>query len=408
MKKQILDFVKKETVLTIAWILAFVSCFFVKPDKAYIGYIDFRSLGILWSLMIIMEGFKINGVFEEIGHKLLQKTKRVWQLCSVLIFLCFFTSMFITNDVALITFVPFALLTLNNCDRKDFMIPVVVLQTMAANLGSMLTPIGNPQNLYLYGISGMRAGEFLIFMLPYTAVSFLLLVISILCLKGKTEPVTLIIGKENVRKAKAEDFIKPTDDEKRNSTVNVETKKENKKYIRITVYGLLSVLALLVVLRAIPDVFGLNSTVVLTAIVFIVVLLLQRRVLLQIDYALLFTFIGFFIFTGNLGRIPVIRNTLTGLINGREIPVAVIASQAISNVPAALLLSGFTNNYKALLLGVDLGGLGTLIASMASLISYKMVAHEYNEIKGKYFIRFTVVGLIYLAVLLIAAYFLTR
>lgn len=408
MKKQILDFVKKETVLTIAWILAFVSCFFVKPDKAYIGYIDFRSLGILWSLMIIMEGFKINGVFEEIGQKLLQKTKRVWQLCSVLIFLCFFTSMFITNDVALITFVPFALLTLNNCDRKDFMIPVVVLQTMAANLGSMLTPIGNPQNLYLYGISGMRAGEFLIFMLPYTAVSFLLLVISILCLKGKTEPVTLIIGKENVRKAKAEDFIKPTDDEKRNSTVNVETKKENKKYIRITVYGLLFVLALLVVLRAIPDVFGLNSTVVLTAIVFIVVLLLQRRVLLQIDYALLFTFIGFFIFTGNLGRIPVIRNTLTGLINGREIPVAVIASQAISNVPAALLLSGFTNNYKALLLGVDLGGLGTLIASMASLISYKLVAHEYNERKGKYFILFTIVGILYLAVLLAVAYILRR
>lgn len=401
MLKKIIAFVKKETVFTIAWILAIVSCFFVKPNKEYISYIDFKSLGILWSLMIIMEGFKINGVFDEIGHKLLRKTRKVWQLCSVLVFLCFFTSMLITNDVALITFVPFALLMLKNCDRKDLIIPVVVLQTMAANLGSMLTPIGNPQNLYLYGISGMNVSEFLICMLPYTAVSFLLLVLSILCLKGKTEPVKFSMRKDSeLHESKRKESL--------NAAKTAKEKHMPLTNINIAAYGLLFALALLVVLRAIPDLFGINSTLLLAVIVLVTILVLQRQVLLQIDYALLFTFVGFFIFTGNLGRIPVIRTTLTGLIEGREILVAVIASQGISNVPAALLLSGFTNNYKALLLGVDLGGLGTLIASMASLISYKMVAHEYNEIKGKYFIRFTMVGILYLAVLLVVAYFLRQ
>lgn len=435
--KKIIAFIKKETVLTIAWILAFVSCFFVKPDKNYISYIDFRTLGILWSLMIIMEGFKVNGVFEELGNKLLHKTKKVWQLCSVLIFLCFFTSMLITNDVALITFVPFALLMLKNCNRKDLIVSVVVLQTMAANLGSMLTPIGNPQNLYLYGISGMKVGEFLLCMLPYTVISFLLIVISILGLKGKSEPVGFDEGndfsekmtdeKDDVSMKRIDTEIKNEDiqqldrEQKNEAAQQIHTAGENhsleyiksakankKKNVCILAYGLLFTLALLVVLRAIPNVFDINCAFILVAVVFLVVLLLQNKILFQIDYALLFTFIGFFIFTGNLGRIPVIRTTLTNLIEGREILVAVIASQGISNVPAALLLSGFTNNYKALLLGVDLGGLGTLIASMASLISYKMVAHEYNEIKGKYFIRFTIIGLFYLAVLLIAAYFLTR
>lgn len=385
MIKQIKEFVKKETVLTIAWILAVISCFFVRPDIEYAEYIDIRTLGVLWSLMVIMQGFKVNGVFEEVGQMLLGKTKKVWQLCSVLIFLCFFTSMLITNDVALITFVPFALLMLKNCNRKELIIPVVVLQTMAANLGSMLTPVGNPQNLYLYGESKMGLGEFLLWMLPYTAMSFILIAISICFLKGKNDAVAMEISNSQEK------------------TLEEKNIKNNgkKRNICIIVYGLLFALALLVVLKVV-------EYYVLVAAVLIIVLIVQRKVLLEIDYALLLTFIGFFIFTGNLGRIAVIRDTLVQLIEGKEIIIAVIASQGISNVPAALLLSGFTTNYRALLLGVDIGGLGTLIASMASLISYKMVAHEYNEIKGKYFVRFTWVGLVYLAILLLEAFLLTK
>lgn len=385
MIKQIKEFVKKETVLTIAWILAVISCFFVKPDIEYAEYIDIRTLGVLWSLMVIMQGFKVNGVFEEVGQMLLGKTKKVWQLCSVLIFLCFFTSMLITNDVALITFVPFALLMLKNCNRKELIIPVVVLQTMAANLGSMLTPVGNPQNLYLYGESKMGLGEFLLWMLPYTAMSFILIAISICFLKGKNDAVAMEISNSQEK------------------TLEEKNIKNNgkKRNICIIVYGLLFALALLVVLKVV-------EYYVLVAAVLVIVLIVQRKVLLEIDYALLLTFIGFFIFTGNLGRIAVIRDTLVQLIEGKEIIIAIIASQGISNVPAALLLSGFTTNYRALLLGVDIGGLGTLIASMASLISYKMVAHEYNEIKGKYFVRFTWVGLVYLAILLLEAFLLTK
>ena len=160
MKEKIIAFVKKETVLVVAAILAVISAFFVHPDQAYIDYIDFRVLGILLSLMIIMAGVQNNGIFDGIGRRLLAHTKNTAQLAFVLVFLCFFSSMVITNDVALLTFVPFALLTLQKCGQERLMVPVIVLQTIAANLGSMLTPIGNPQNLYLYNLSEMNAGEF--------------------------------------------------------------------------------------------------------------------------------------------------------------------------------------------------------------------------------------------------------
>ena len=159
--KRIIYYFKKDIVLTVSWVLAAASAFLVRPDKGYVGYIDWRSLGILWSLMIITKGYMNNGIFEKIGHALLVRTRKMWQLVSVLVALCFFSSMLITNDVSLITFVPFAIMMLKQCDRQELMIPVVVLQTIAANLGSMLTPIGNPQNLYLYGLAGVGAGQFI-------------------------------------------------------------------------------------------------------------------------------------------------------------------------------------------------------------------------------------------------------
>ena len=172
------DFVKKEVVLVVAAVLAIVSMLVVPPDKEYIGYIDFSTLSILFSLMAVMAGLQTVGVFREIAEKLLGKVRKVWQLVLILVMLCFFFSMFITNDVALITFVPFTFIILEllgDETEQKLMIPVMVLQTIAANLGSMLTPIGNPQNLYLYGQAGMGVGEFMLLLLPYTLVSFLLL-----------------------------------------------------------------------------------------------------------------------------------------------------------------------------------------------------------------------------------------
>ena len=177
--KNVIKKLISDPVLIVAWILALFSVFIVHPDSGYKEYIDFRSLGILWGLMIIIQGLRENTVFEKIGDVLLKRVKKSWQLALVLVFMCFVSSMFITNDVALITFVPFALLTLHSCNREDLMIPVIVLQTVAANLGSMLTPIGNPQNLYLYGLTKMGLFEFMGCMLPYTLASAVLLIVSI-------------------------------------------------------------------------------------------------------------------------------------------------------------------------------------------------------------------------------------
>lgn len=246
------------------------------------------------------------------------------------------------------------------------MIPVVVLQTIAANLGSMLTPIGNPQNLYLYGLAGKGIGEFIMWLLPYTIVSALLLVISILLIKNKNEIIC----------------IEDTDSEAAHNT----------SVPRVMAYSVLFILALLVVARVL-------TWYILAAAVLITVLLLEKNVLAKADYALLLTFIGFFIFTGNMGRVEPVAHFLAGIVNSRELEVGIITSQCISNVPAALLLSGFTDNIKNLSIGVNIGGLGTLIASMASLISYKLYANEVPEKKGKYFAVFTVYNIIFLVVL---------
>lgn len=364
MKEKIVEFVKQEVVLVVATVLAIASAFVIPPSMAYMDYIDWHVLELLFCLMTVMAGLQKCGLFDRLGEALLKRTKRVWQLCLVLIMLCFFLSMAITNDVALITFVPFAIVALQKSGQERLLIPVVVLQTVAANLGSMLTPIGNPQNLYLYNLSQMPLGEFILCMLPNTMLSFVLIVVSLLFVKGKSEAVVL------------------------NQEENTEVDKK-----QTLIYGILFVISLLVVAKVLPCEAAF-------VIVLVVVLVLDRQVLKSVDYSLLFTFISFFVFTGNLGNIAVIRDTLQQLVEGRELLIGVVASQAISNVPAALLLSGFTSDYKALLAGVNIGGLGTLIASMASLISYKILANNYNEKKGRYFLWFTIVNILYLICLL--------
>ncbi len=362
---KVLRFLKEEIVLTVAWVLALLSMFFVPPDSSYIDYIDLHTLGLLFALMAVMAGLQRLGLFRAMGEAMLRRTHTTRQLEAVLIFLPFFTSMAVTNDVALITFVPFALEVLAMAKLSRRAIPVVVMQTIAANLGSMTTPIGNPQNLYLYSRYGLSMGEFFATLLPLTAASFVLLALFVLV--RKSVPVSV---------AAAEDRRPPM------------------KKGRLTLLLILFLLCLAVVAKLLP-------LWAVCIIVLIALLIADRTALAKVDYSLLLTFVGFFIFVGNLGRIPLFTDLFQHLLSGREVICSVIASQVISNVPAALLLSGFTENAQALLIGVNLGGLGTLIASMASLISYKYMAKAFPREKGKYLLWFTVANLIFLAVLLI-------
>lgn len=364
---KIIDFVKREVVLCISGILAVISAFFVKPNMGYAEYIDVRVLAILFCLMLVMAGYQKEGIFSKIATVLLKKIKNTRQLAIILISLCFVSAMFITNDVALITFVPFSILALEKADKKNYIIYVVVLQTIAANLGSMFTPIGNPQNLYLFGISDMTLGEFLLHMLPLTLLSAGLL---FLC--------TFFMKKEVI------------------NTKNLKEDASNTNILKVGIYTVLFIGCLLTVARVV-------SFVIILLICSIVMLITDRKVYQKVDYSLLITFVNFFIFIGNIGNIDVVRDNLQLLVAGRELLAGVLTSQIISNVPAAILLAEFTDNYKMLIWGVNIGGLGTLIASMASLISYKFYVVSSESNKGSYVKVFTGMNVIFLLALLATA-----
>lgn len=367
--QKIMKILKEETVLAIASLLAVISMFLIKPNVGYVEYIDFRVLGILFCLMIVMAKFQELGIFSLIAYRLLKKTGNTRQLVFVLVFLCFFSSMIITNDVALLTFVPFGILTLKQAKREDLLLKVVVLQTIAANLGSMLTPIGNPQNLYLYNLAGISLVEFLRLMLPYTLLSLAVLTGVIFFMKKETmeqQGFASVHKEENVGGSKF--------------------------YIHTLIYFLLFVISLLTVAHILPY-------QLVVVVVGVVVIFTDCKMFKKVDYSLLFTFIAFFIFVGNMQMLPAVKEWLLRLVDGRELLMAVLSSQVISNVPAAFLLSGFTDKYDLLIVGTNLGGLGTLIASMASLISYKFYVKEYPEKKGGYFWHFTIMNLFFIIVL---------
>jgi len=310
--------------------------------------------------MLSVAGLRQGGVFSFLAGKLLRHIQNTRTLALLLVLLCFFSSMLITNDVALITFVPFAVILLGEIQKPRLFIPVIVLMTVAANLGSMLTPLGNPQNLYLYALSGMTAGEFLCVMAPPTVLSLVFLIISVFFLKREAIPPS--------------------------KTSPCFSLRDTLFFLVLFVFSLLAVFRLLH--------FSISLGITLVAVFFY-----RRSLLREADYALLLTFIFFFIFVGNLKEIPAVSAFLSALVTGREIEAGVLLSQIISNVPAAMLLSGFTKNLPALLWGVNLGGLGTLIASMASLISFKQYAGIHGAKKGKYLFVFTLVNLLFLAAL---------
>lgn len=368
--KAILNFIKKEVVLGVSLVLALVSMAFVPLDNKYIDYIDFHTLIILLSLMLVMAGLRSLGVFSMIGSWMLKKTSNVRSLSIVLLLLCFGFSMLITNDVALITFVPFTIDVLLMAGMENYLIRIIVLETIASNLGSMLTPIGNPQNLYLFSLSGMNLGNFIALMLPYTLLSLLMLLVT-----------SFILIDRKAVEVKVE------------SQSSLATKEKRK----VLVYILLFLLALTSVTR-------LVSVYLVGAVILLIILLMDRRMIGKADYALLLTFIFLFIFIGNMKRIPEISLWLNNVIHGRELITSVLASQVISNVPAAILLSGFTDNIATLIIGVNIGGLGTIIASMASLISFKYYGTTEGKRNGAYLGFFTLLNLIFLVMLLLFYY----
>lgn len=385
--KNIILFLRKETVLCVALVLAAVSAFIVPPDVKYVEYIDLRTLAILFCLMSVMAGLQKMGFFGNIAKRLLSKVKSGYSLILILVLMCFFFSMVITNDVALITFVPFTFIILNLLGQKKrnrLILQVTAMQTIAANLGSMLTPIGNPQNLYLYGKAGISIGRFILLMLPYTFLSLVLL-IGWSMLLGRRFSMDFNSGKINMNNRSGLGGAGGKDAAEENSDSEIQ------RY-RIYVYIGLFIFCLFAVGHII-------SWQAVLALVLVTVFVMDRDVLARVDYSLLFTFAGFFIFIGNMGRIPAFRDFLEGIIVNREVLTSIAASQLISNVPAALLLSGFTADYGNLIIGVNLGGLGTLIASMASLISYKYIAKEEPARKGAYIGMFTAGNIVFLAAL---------
>ena len=361
--KKAASFVKGEVVLTAAVLLAVISAFFVPPSPAYVSYIDWDTLALLFGLMAVMKGFQKEGLFEFLGTALLKRIYGTRAMLAVLVFLPFVCSMVITNDVSLITFVPFGITVLKLSRREPLVVPMVAMQTLAANLGSMLTPMGNPQNLYLYSQSGMSFWELCGTMLPYVALS------------GVCLGIMLFLGSSHgIRQLPVQ--------AKLGSPVNL---------------GWCAAGFLLCLL----GIFNLVPPLAIAAVVLVFLLFKDRQLLKSVDYSLLGTFVAFFVFIGNLSAISWFQDLLVSALEGRVAAISVIASQVISNVPAALLLSGFTQDWNALLVGCNIGGLGTLIASMASLISYKQVAREYPQKRRTYFLWFTVSNLCFLALLLL-------
>ncbi len=386
MYTKVKELFQKETVCCIAFLLAVISIFFVSPSKNYISYIDFRVLALLFCLMAVVRGFSSIGVFTRLGTMLLTHVHSLRMLSALFIFLCFFFSMLITNDVALITFVPFTILVLSMAEQKKFLIPVIVLETIAANLGSMLTPLGNPQNLYLYTISGLSIGAFVRIMLPYSFVSAILLLIFI-----------LFLPKDTVSTATAANTANSTNTVTASNTSNIiceAVKARKNPRILFTAYLILFLLCLLTVLHILP--YQIMFLLVLTGF-----LLLDYRVLKDVDYFLLLTFLCFFIFIGNMKQISLVHELISKLLVHHEVLMGIGASQIISNVPAAILLSGFTDDYSALLIGVNLGGLGTLIASLASLISFKFYTNSNGSDTRRFLGIFTLYNVIFLGVLFV-------
>ena len=362
MLEKVRAFVSKEAVLVVAVLAAAVSCALVPFDEGYASYVDWRTLTLLFCLMAVVTGLRFMGVMRLLGSWAVSRASSMRTLAFALVALTFVSSMAVTNDVALITFVPLALVVLSETGEGRHTASVVVLMTVAANLGSMLLPVGNPQNLFLYRASGMGFLQFVLTMAPIAGLSAAMLVAALLIVfRGNAE------GHPDCASRKKPS--KPTGRQ-----------------------GFLFALSIMAVV-------GLIDAFAVAALVAFALLFFDRRTLAKVDYGLLLTFVALFVFVGNMARIPAVHEVLSALVGIAPFYAAVGSSQVISNVPAAVLLSGFTNDWTALIVGTNLGGLGTPIASMASLISLKIATASGLVGKRRYLAVFTAWNVAFLAVL---------
>lgn len=359
-----IEFLKKECVLIISVLLAIGSCFIATPK---LSYIDFKVLILLFNLMIVVAAFNELNVLDSIAVGLLKKCKSYTSVSLALVFMTFISAMVVTNDVALLTFIPLTIVISKKADLD--ILKIVIFQTLGANLGSSFTPMGNPQNLFMYSFYNLTPFDFFKITAPVLVLSVILLLILIM----KDKKIDLSVDLEKV-------------------------KVGNKNHVMIF-SGLF-----LVILLSVFHIVDYKLTFILT--IFIVILL-NKKLFSNVDYSLLITFIGFFIFVGNISTLDSVKSFMEGLLSsGKSTFISsLISSQVISNVPATMLLSGFTNHFKELLLGVNIGGMGTLIASLASVISYKIYTREFNGINNKYLKVFTFYNLLGLLIITPLIYF---
>lgn len=361
-----IDEIKSHVVLLVAIVAAAVTCFFVPPDADYAGYFDLNTLSCLFCTLAVVNALKQRRFFEWLSGKIVTAFGNMRRVTFALVFVTYFGSMVMANDMALVTFLPLGYYVLSSCKKNEHTAFIFIMQNIAANLGGMLTPFGNPQNLYLYSYYSIQAGEFFAIMALPFGVAFVL--IAGTCFVVKPEPVKL------------------------------ETPPAQAPVLwRMIVYFVLFALSVMIVFRVFDWYIGLITVTV-------ALLILEPRAFLHVDYALLLTFCAFFVFSGNMARIPEVRAFLSALIGASALLVGTASCQVISNVPSAVLLSRFTNDYRNLLVAVNIGGLGTPIASLASLITLGEFRRRMPGKTLRYLALFSLINFSFLAVLIGTGY----
>lgn len=359
---KVINILKKNPIVCIAWALAIATCFMVKPDREYLTYFDYKTLVCLFCALSVVCALKNIYFFKIVAQKIICVFKNTRSAIIALVYITFIGSMLIANDMALITFLPLGYFVLSDTNHKELMSFTFIMQNIAANLGGMLTPFGNPQNLYLYSYFNIPTGEFFKIMLVPFLVSVTL--ITICCLFVKREKLALTTGEGNLKL------------------------NRKKSIIYLIMFGL-----------SIAIVFNVINFAVGAVVIVAVIMFFEREAFYDVDYGLLLTFCAFFIFSGNLARVGAVRELLTMAVEKNTLLFSVISCQVISNVPSAILISKFTTQYPALLIGVNIGGAGTLIASLASLITLGQYS-KYNPGKVKnYIIQFSIYNFSMLAIL---------
>lgn len=354
-------FVRKNVVMVVALVAAIITCFFVPPDHAYLGYFDLKTLTCLFCVLAVVCALKNVKFFYILAKRIVQLFKNARASILALVYITFIGSMLIANDMALLTFLPLGLFVLTSTGKSKYMAFTFIMQNIAANLGGMLTPFGNPQNLYLYTKFSIPTLEFIVIMAPPFVLSVLLIT---LCCIFFVKPEPLIMKDEPAT-------LPP---------------------FRTAVYLLLFILSIAIVFRGIPYWIGL-------LIIPVVLIFMDRQALKMVDYPLLLTFVFFFVFSGNMARIEIVKKTFSFLLQKSTFLFSVLSCQVISNVPSAILLSQFTENYRELLLGVNIGGVGTLISSLASLITFREYTKQNKGKTGYYMLLFSAFNFAFLIIL---------